>query len=226
MFKVESFYIALYDRTAQTISFPYEIDKGRRVHADPIQFGRGVTSRVIAERRSYRLATLAEQTALGGFLGTYADDGIDQNLTESWLGVPIMAGREAIGVVVLTAYEPNKFTDSDERLVGTIASSMGVALQNARLFDETNARAAELAIINSVQEGLAAKLDMDAMYKLVGNKMVEIFDADATDIALFDAARNVIEFKFGFEKGVGPLDTIEFPLVGFRRWSTKTRRPS
>ena len=225
MFKVESFYIALYDRTAQTISFPYEIDKGRRVHADPIEFGRGVTSRVITERRSYRLATLAEQTALGGFLGTYADDGIDQNLTESWLGVPIMAGREAIGVVVLTAYEPNKFTDSDERLVGTIASSMGVALQNARLFDETNARAAELAIINSVQEGLAAKLDMDAMYNLVGNKMVEIFDADATDIALFDAARNVIEFKFGFEKGVGPLDTIEFPLVGFRRWVYENKAP-
>ena len=59
-----------------------------------------------------------------------------------------------------------------------------MALENARLFDETqrlltetNERAAELAIINSVQQGLAAKLDMQSMYDLVGDKIQEIFDA-------------------------------------------------
>ena len=48
---------------------------------------------------------------------------------------------------------------------------MSVALENARLFDETqrllkdtDERAAELAIINSVQEGLASKLEMQAIY--------------------------------------------------------------
>ena len=40
----------------------------------------------------------------------------------------------------------------------TLANAMSVALQNARLFDETQQRNAELAIINSVQEGLASKL--------------------------------------------------------------------
>ena len=38
-------------------------------------------------------------------------------------------------------------------------------------------RAAELAIINSVQEGLASKLDMQGIYDLVGDKIREIFDA-------------------------------------------------
>ena len=49
----------------------------------------------------------------------------------------------------------------------TVAASMGVALENARLFDETQRlfkeseqRAAELAIINSVQQALAAELNM------------------------------------------------------------------
>ena len=53
---------------------------------------------------------------------------------------------------------------------------MGVALKNARLFDETkrlladaDERAAELAIINEVQQGLAAQLDIQAMYDLVGD---------------------------------------------------------
>ena len=77
------------------------------------------------------------------------------------------------------------------RLLTTLASSLSVALENARLFDETqrlltetNERAAELAIINSVQEGLAAKLDMQAMYDLVGDKIQEIFDAQVVDIGI------------------------------------------
>ena len=59
---------------------------------------------------------------------------------------------------------------------------MSVALENARLFDETQRlfketeqRAAELAIINSVQEGLAAELDFQAIVDLVGDKIREMF---------------------------------------------------
>ena len=81
------------------------------------------------------------------------------------------------------------FSDGDVRLLTTLASSLSVALENARLFDETqrlltetNERAAELAIINSVQQGLAAKLDMQSMYDLVGDKIQEIFDAQVVDI--------------------------------------------
>ena len=66
----------------------------------------------------------------------------------------------------------------------TLAGSLSVALENARLFDETkrqkaeaDERAAELAIINSVQEGLAENLDMQAMYDLVGDKIQETFHA-------------------------------------------------
>ena len=65
-----------------------------------------------------------------------------------------------------------------------------MALENARLFDETqrllaetDRRAAELAIINSVQEGLAAQLDMQAMYELVGERASDVFDAQVVDIA-------------------------------------------
>ena len=57
-----------------------------------------------------------------------------------------------------------------------------MALENARLFDETQRlfkqseqRAAELAIINSVQQALAAELNMQGIYDAVGDKIREIF---------------------------------------------------
>ena len=55
------------------------------------------------------------------------------------------------------------------RLLRTVASGMGVAIENARLFaetqrllKETEQRAAELAVINSIQQGIAAELDFQA----------------------------------------------------------------
>ncbi len=84
-----------------------------------------------------------------------------------------------------------------------------MALENARLFDETqrllaetNERAAELAIINSVQEGLAAKLDMSSMYELVGDKIQEIFDAQAVDIATYDLDHGMANYQYAIERGV------------------------
>ena len=63
--------------------------------------------------------------------------------------------------------------DSDVRLLQTLANSMSVALENARLFDETQRllketeeRAAELAIINSVGEALATNIGFQGICDL------------------------------------------------------------
>src|SRR5204862_149892 len=129
--------------------------------------------------------------------------------TDSYLGIPILAGDRVLGVMGLAAYPPNTYTEADERLLSTLASSMGVALENARLFDETkrlltetNERAAELAIINSVQEGLADKLDMQSMYDLVGDKIQEIFDAQVVAIARYDSAAEETHYPYIIERGV------------------------
>ena len=134
---------------------------------------------------------------------------IGGSATESFLGVPIMAGDRVIGAMGLERIERDAFTESDERLLSTLASSMGVALENARLFDETkrlltetDERAAELAIINGVQQGLAAELDIQSMYDLVGDKIQGIFDAQVVDIALYDYEVGVVHYPYTIERGV------------------------
>jgi signal transduction histidine kinase/CheY-like chemotaxis protein/uncharacterized protein YigA (DUF484 family) len=230
MFGSKDIFIAMYDRIANRISFPYELDAGRRVHSDPIPLGQGLTSQVLRSARPGRYGTFADQQAHGGFLGTYAD-GTVPTIGESWLGVPIMSGEEPIGVVAFSDPRAHAFSEADERLVATIVSSMGVALENARLFEqtntllaETNERAAELAIINSVQEGLAARLDMQAVYDLVGDKIQEIFDAQGVDIAILDRSSNTFHFPYNLERGVRlPDEPIGF--IGVRRKVVETRAP-
>ncbi|HEY3524038.1 MAG TPA: GAF domain-containing protein, partial [Candidatus Limnocylindrales bacterium] len=230
MFRTRDLAIALYDRASNLISFPYEIDSGRRLRGEPIELGQGLTSIVLNERRAVRFGTFADQVAGGGFMGSYPE-GESANPSESWLGVPIIGGRDAIGAVILGDPRPNAFTEADERLVTTIASSMGVALENARLFDETkrllreaDERAAELAVVNSVQQGLAANLDIQAMYDLVGDKIQEIFDAQVVDIGILDRADGLVHFPYTIERGARFPDE-PMPARGFTAEVFKTRRP-
>ncbi len=85
------------------------------------------------------------------------------------------------------------FGESDVNLLETLSGAMGVALENARLFDETQRllkvseqRAAELASINTVSQALVAESDLDRMIQLVGDELLEIFNPDIAYVALLD----------------------------------------
>src|SRR6188474_3705262 len=96
--------------------------------------------------------------------------------------VPMIVGDVVRGSVSLQNVEKeNAFTESDLRLLTTLTNSMSVALENARLFDESNRllketeqRTAELAVINSVQEGLVREMNMQAIYDLGGKRIFKL----------------------------------------------------
>ena len=222
-FDATSMFIATYDPATTMMTFRYELDEGRRAHTDPIPLGTGLTSEVIRLRAPVRLGTGDDAEARGAISsGTPS---------ESWLGVPILVADEVLGVLALESMDKNAYDESTERLLATVASSMGVALKNARLFDETkrllgdaDERAAELAIINEVQQGLAAQLDIQAMYELVGERLREIFDAQVLDIGVLDKADGLIHFPFTIERGVRFPDEPISPY-GFRKHVMATREP-
>ncbi len=215
MFTARSMYVALYDAETRLISFPFELHEGRPVHSEPMELGEGLTSIVVQSGQPLLMRTRAESDSRGAVA-----DALDN---ESWLGVPILAGDRVLGIVALESLEPHAYDEADARLLGTLASSMGVALENARLFDETkrllaetNERAAELGLINDVQHGLAEKLDMQAMYDLVGDRIQAIFDAQVVDIGIVDWETSLVHFPYAIERGVRFPDE-PIPISGFRK---------
>ena len=222
MFAAHSMFVALHDASSRTISFPFSIIEGEDAPFDPIPIGAGLTSRVIESGEPRLLSGFAEMMAMGAI-----DDG---SKAESWLGVPIRAGDRILGAVCLESLERDAYSDRDVRLLSTVAASMGVALENARLFDETkrllaetDQRAAELAIITSVQDGLAANLDMQSMYELVGDKIHEIFDAQEVDIGIYDLATNEVDYTYIIEMGER-LPEVRSPIRGFSKHVLETRQ--
>jgi GAF domain-containing protein len=124
--------------------------------------------------------------------------------------VPIISSDRFLGDISMENFErENAYGESELRLLTTIAASLGTALENARLFDETQRlfkaeqeRVAELQIINSIQQGLAAELDFQAIVDLVGDKLCEVFRTKDFAIRWYDEKTNLVHFLYEFEKGV------------------------
>ena len=160
-----------------------------------------------------------------GRAGTRNPAGHGSKSIQSGVRVPILASDRVLGAVAIEDHErENAFSDSDVRLLTTVAASMGVALENARLFDETQRllketeqRAAELAVINSIQEGMAAELDFQAIVDLVGDKLREVLRTGEIGIRWFDEQKKLVHYLYEYEHGVRfdyqpPIDGL--PLGG------------
>ena len=195
--------IVTYDPDTNLISMPYSYEKGDRSVISPrtpYGFRQHIINSCTPLLINQNFADLAAQ---------YNNPLITGEWPKSALFVPLLVAGTVKSIISIQDLErENAFSDSDVRLLQTLANSMSIALENARLFDETQRllketeqRAAELAIINSIQQGLASQLDMQGIYDLVGDKVREIFDANTVTLATFDLDKNLMHPRFALEKG-------------------------
>ena len=226
-FQVPTLFIAMHNQQSDVINLPYYLEQQERIQVEPQSMGTGLISHVMKTRQPLLINENAE--ARFAELGAIPSKD-DETPKKSWLGVPILVGKSVTGVISLQDIKEHAFSDNDLRLLSTLASNMGVALENARLFDETNRllsetqqRSSELAVINTVQEGLVAELNIQAIYDLVGSRIQKLFDAQVVVIRTYDQENGQVHYQFVIEKGKrfyvepGKLDAWHQHLIDFRK---------
>ncbi len=142
--------IGFLDKTRNVTTFPYVIENGKRLDYFEISMDQPNLMSHIMKRAQTSFDKLKFKERFG-WDNTINFPGRDQRDLKSWLSVPSLKGDEVIGVYVAAKLDrENAFTEADVRLLQTIANSMIVALENARLLKETEQRATELQIINKI----------------------------------------------------------------------------
>ena len=227
LFTAQVVLIATFDLENKIEHFNYLFENNEKVKAAPRAINK-LRQLLIDKKHSIYIST--EEQAIKEY-GITAIPGTQ--MTKSLLFVPMLTGNIVRGYVSLQNIDSeNAFSESDIRLLETLANSMSIALENARLFDETNRllketeqRTAELAVINSVQEGLAKELDIQGIYELVGDRLCSLFpDTQTLVIRTFNHEAAIEHFHYAIEKGVRfPIDARPF------NWSSKelisTKKP-
>ena len=196
--------IRLFSPETNEVSYPYVRDHGKRIDVPPGKFS-GMSKKVYETRQP-----IVINEDLPGKMKEFGSSLLPgTQMEKSFMAVPIMVSNKPLGMVSMSNYEKeNAFSDSDLRLLQTVVSAMSVALENARLFDETTRllketeqRTAELGVINNVQEGLVKEMNMQSIYELVGDRICNLFDTQTVIIRTFDHKNEQEEWKYAIEKG-------------------------
>jgi len=109
------------------------------------------------------------------------------------LTVPMLKGDELLGVILTYRLEVRPFTPKQIELVETFADQAVIAIENARLFDEVQARSRELAqsveelqALGEVSQAVNSTLDLETVLTTIVAKAVQLSNTDAGVIYVCD----------------------------------------
>ena len=163
------------------------------------------TQHVIATRQS--LVFTAEESVRIQSKG--ANEVFKARGTTCLLITPMVVRDEVIGTFGTDTNDPDRvFTSEEVELAFTIASQISGAIENARLFEETQRllkiteeRAAELSVIGKVSQALILESELENTIQLIGSQISEIFNADIVYVALIDPQTKLIYFPYQVGEG-------------------------
>ena len=129
----------------------------------------------------------------------------------AWMGVPLLAEDQTIGVMV-AFYGPDEeasFSAEDEDFFTTVASHLASGIERRRLHERLETRAHQLKTLNEIGNLLASSLNLDDVLDLVVRNAAELLDAEAGSLLLVDEANGDLVFRVSS----GPVGQ---KLVGLR----------
>jgi len=166
------FTACFHDPATATLHVPMGMRSWAPVTPEVCPFGNGPVEHVITTRRALSLGNDPE--------GECRALGLDpqEPLGRSWLAVPLVAGDEAFGAIVIQDFErPGRFDEHDVSVLGVIAAQASTAIRNARLLAEARHALEELS---EAQSKLLESERLRTVHETVGALSHEINNPLAT----------------------------------------------
>ncbi len=136
---------------------------------------------------------------------------------------PLIHHDRVIGALAAVTYEPRHWTSGDVAFITTLATHAAIALTNAELFEQTEARAAQLAVLQAA----SARLSRAGTVENVGRTVVEetrrIIDYHNARVYLLEPPDDDV-VPIAFAGTVGAYERVDFALLrcklgeGFTGW--------
>jgi len=170
--------------------------------------GRGLLGALITDPKPLRIADLGSHEMSVGF-----PDGHPP--MTSFLGVPIRIRNEVYGNLYLTQKRGGReFDEEDEAVLVALAAAAGVAIDNARLYDEARRQQRWLAATSEVTSMLLSGAEVGDALALITNSALEMSGADLVVLALPTDDRRQVQIEHAAGMGADEALGLVLPARG------------
>ena len=114
---------------------------------------------------------------------------------KSAIGVPIRLPDQLIGVLIITAPQPEYFDQSDLAMLTIMADQAAFAITNARLFKAEQQRRRLADTLTSITRTINSTLNLDQVLHLILEKLALVIDYDSSSILLFDEGGETLSVR-------------------------------
>jgi GAF domain-containing protein len=105
---------------------------------------------------------------------------------EAYVGVPLLAGEELIGTLVLIHDRPAAFDEGNLDLLQALAGQAALAIRNASLYEELARRHGELMALNAVAQVISESLTLQEIMDQAVAKVTEVMEVDIGSLRLLN----------------------------------------
>ena len=161
------------------VAFIYEgIDEKERERIGHLPEGRGVLGVLIDDPKPIRLDDIAQHSASVGFPPNHPP-------MRAFLGVPVRIRDEVFGNLYLTEKANGQpFSEDDEVLVKALAAAAGIAIENARLYEQSRARQSWIEATRDIATKLLSGADPATVFQLIADEALKLAGAQSTLVAV------------------------------------------
>lgn len=186
----------------------------------PLDSPRGITAAVA---RSGQALNIPDVTQEARYV-PYSDAAMTP---QSELCVPMKIDKRVVGVLNVESVQLNHFTPADQQLLQILANQTAVALENARLYTQTQRHARELAALNNATQALASNLDLNTVLQQTMIHANTLLEAEDASVLLYDAESNDLVFaavatNMAFSILFGKHIPLDASIAG---WIAQNRQP-
>lgn len=162
----------------ELVEFVFEgIDEATRQAIGHLPEGRGVLGVLLDDHKPIRLDNISSHPSSVGFPPNHPP-------MRTFLGVPVSVRDKVFGNLYLTDKEHGEpFSEDDEVLVQALAAAAGIAIDNARLYEQSQARQSWIAATRDIGTQLLSGADPTTVFRLVAEQTYKRSGAARTYVA-------------------------------------------
>jgi signal transduction histidine kinase len=201
-------------RDHELVEFIYEgIDEETHAQIGHLPEGLGVLGVLIDDPQTIRLDHISHHAASVGFPAHHPP-------MRTFLGVPLRIRDEVFGNLYLTEKAGGQpFSEDDEVLVQALAAAAGIAIENARLYEQSRTRQSWIEATRDIATELLSGTDPARVFRHIADQCRHISGAEMTLVAVPDDPElptdEAEQLVVTATSGDGPASALQsFPLGG------------